>query len=74
MVQMKALMITLAVLTLAGCTGCSTMDTVLTGLDAGCVDIEVDGYLTDSRADGRGVKVPEGTELTPELIDTLCGE
>lgn len=68
---MKALMITLAVLM---STGCSTVDTVLTGLDAGCVDVEVDGYFTDTRADGRGVKVPEGTELTPELIQTLCGE
>ena len=68
---MKALMITLAVLM---CTGCSTVDTVLTGLDAGCVDVEVDGYFTDTRADGRGVKVPEGTEVTPELIQTLCGE
>lgn len=57
---------------LAGCSGCSTMDTVLTGLDAGCVDVEVDGYFTDSRANGRGVKLPEGAELTPELVESLC--
>lgn len=60
------------VVALVGCSGCSTVDTVLTGLDAGCVDVEVDGYFTDSRANGRGVKVPEGTELTPELIANLC--
>lgn len=48
------------------------MDTVLTGLDAGCVDVEVDGYFTDSRANGRGVKLPEGAELTPELVESLC--
>ena len=71
---MKALMITLAVLALAGCTGCSTLETTMAELDAGCVDVEVDGYFTDSKANGRGVKVPEGTELTPELIQTLCGE
>ena len=68
---MKALMIALAVLM---CTGCSTMEATMAELDAGCVDVEVRGYLTDTRADGRGVKVPEGTELTPELIQTLCGE
>jgi hypothetical protein len=53
---------------------CSTLDTVLVGLDAGCVDIEVRGYVSSSRADGRGIKVPEGTEVTPELIETLCGK
>jgi uncharacterized membrane protein len=70
----RILIVSFMLMALAGCSGCSTVDTVLTGLDAGCVDVEMDGYFTDSKASGRGIKVPEGTEVTPALVETLCGK
>jgi hypothetical protein len=54
--------------------GCATDP--LKDVDYGCVDlnVEVEGYFTDSNADGRGrgVKVPEGETLSPELARILC--
>lgn len=47
---------------------CESVESVLSGVDYGCADI--DGYFTDSN--GRAIKVPDGVELTPELINELC--
>lgn len=54
--------------------GCSTTDTILQGVDAGCADIEIDGYFTDSRARGRIIKYPEGQTLDAEAIRELCNQ
>ena len=45
---------------------------VLDGADYICVTGSLDGLYTDSAANGRGVKVPEGETLTPELAEILC--
>lgn len=49
-------------------TSCSSLER----LDYVCVDVYADGPWTDSRAEGKGVKVPEGETLTPELAQILC--
>ena len=67
---MKLLALIAAGLTLVGCT--NTMQ-VLEGADYICVNGNLDGLYTDSGATGRGVKVPDGVELTPELLAALCG-
>ena len=66
---MKLALLAIAVLTMASCT--NTMK-VLEGADYVCVSGEFDGLYTDSAANGRGVKVPEGETLTPELAEILC--
>lgn len=43
-------------------------------LDYVCVDVDSAGALTGTRAKGKGVKLPEGETLTPELAQILCGE
>lgn len=43
-------------------------------LDYVCVDVVATGPMTGTRADGKGVKLPEGETLTPELAQILCGE
>ncbi len=48
--------------------GCTSVENILSGVDYGCADI--DGYFTDSN--GKAIKVPDGIELTPELIQALC--
>lgn len=53
-------------------TGCANTMKVLEGADYVCVTGDLDGYFTDSRANGRGVKVPDGETLTPELAEVLC--
>lgn len=55
-------------ISLSALTGCTSAENILSGIDYGCADI--DGYFTDSN--GRAIKVPEGTELTPELVAALC--
>lgn len=49
-------------------TGCSSLER----LDYVCVDITATGPMTGTRADGKGVKLPEGEKLTPELAAVLC--
>lgn len=66
---MKLLAIIAAAIMLASCT--NTMQ-VLDGADYICVTGNLDGLYTDSAANGRGVKVPEGETLTPELAEILC--
>jgi len=67
---MKALVTIASALALVGCT--STMQ-VLEGADYVCVNGNLDGMYTDSGATGRGIKVPDGFELTPDMITALCG-
>lgn len=52
--------------------GCSSTLKVLDGADYVCITGNLDGYFTDSGAEGRGIKVPEGETLTPELVAALC--
>lgn len=49
-------------------TSCSSLER----LDYVCVDVTATGPMTGTRADGKGVKVPEGEVLTPELAEILC--
>lgn len=63
------LAILVAVLSLAGCT--NTMQ-VLEGADYVCVTGDMTGRWTGSQIDGRGVKMPDGEILTPELAEVLC--
>ena len=65
-------MIVLGTICLVLLTGCANTMKVLDGADAACADVELFGYMTDSRARGRILKLPEGQELTPELAETLC--
>ena len=53
-------------------TGCTNTMQVLEGADYVCINGNLDGFYTDSGATGRGLKVPEGVELTPELLEALC--
>ena len=64
-------MVGLCALSLA-ITGCTNTMQVLEGADYVCVNGNLDGMYTDSGATGRGVKVPDGVELTPELLVALC--
>jgi hypothetical protein len=52
--------------------GCSTTESVLTGLDYACVDVQVDGPWTDSGVQGRGIKIPNGESLTADTVEALC--
>jgi hypothetical protein len=65
-------LIVVATICLVLLTGCANTMKVLEGADAACADVEIDGYLTDSRARGRIVKLPEGQQLTPQLAEVLC--
>lgn len=51
-------------------TGCSSLER----LDYVCVDVDTAGAITGTRATGKGVKLPEGETLTPELAAVLCGD
>ena len=64
-----AIVLILSVISLSGCQ--STL-AVLDGADAASADVNVDGFFTDSRATGRILKVPEGTEVNQALIAALC--
>jgi hypothetical protein len=66
---MKLLALIAAVMALTGCTNSMKL---LDGADYVCITGELDGFYTDSGANGRGVKVPEGETLTPELAEILC--
>lgn len=65
---MKAITL-LTVLLLSGCV--NTME-LLDGADYVCITGDVTGRWTGSRVDGRGVKMPDGEALTPELAEVLC--
>lgn len=62
----------LLILSLLSITGCANTMKLMEGADYVCVTGNVDGFYTDSAARGRGVKVPEGETLTPELAEVLC--
>jgi hypothetical protein len=51
-------------------TSCSSLER----LDYVCVDVIATGPMTGTRADGKGIKIPEGETLTPELAAILCGD
>jgi hypothetical protein len=53
-------------------TGCANTMKILEGADYVCITGDVVGRWTGSRLDGRGVKVPEGEVLTPELVEAIC--
>jgi hypothetical protein len=53
-------------------TGCANTMKVLESADYVCITGDVVGRWTGSRLDGRGVKVPEGEVLTPELVEAIC--
>jgi hypothetical protein len=59
----------LTILSVAFLTSCSSLER----LDYVCVDVYASGVMTGSHATGKGVKVPEGETLTPELAEVLCG-
>jgi hypothetical protein len=52
--------------------GCASTLKVLENADAACADVNLEGRFTDSRAVGRILKVPEGTEVNQALITALC--
>lgn len=52
--------------------GCMTTDQLMAESDYACLYINLDGPTTDSNASGRGIKVPDGVELTASLIETIC--
>lgn len=59
-------------LTILGLQGCESTERVLSGVDYACIDIQGDGYFTDSGIQGRGIVMPEGETLTPETVEALC--
>lgn len=52
--------------------GCMSLDKVIEQTDYACVGITLDGPTTDSTGRGLGIKVPDGEQLTPELMALLC--
>jgi hypothetical protein len=52
--------------------GCMTTDQLIEQMDYSCINLTIDGPTTDSSASGRGIKVPDGIELTPALLETIC--
>jgi hypothetical protein len=65
---MKMLMLGLALIL----PGCGNTMQLLEGADYVCITGDVVGRWTGTRVDGRGVKVPEGETLTPELAEVIC--
>ena len=63
---------TILVISLLALTGCANTLRVLEGADYVCITGNLDGFYTDSGAEGRGIKVPAGETLTPELAEVLC--
>lgn len=63
------MLLALPVIALTSCT--NTMK-VLDGADYICINGELSGIYTGSGAVGRGLKIPDGVELTPELLEALC--
>jgi hypothetical protein len=61
-----------ALIALLSLTGCMTTDKALENTDYACIRVNVDGPTTDSSAAAQGIKVPDGVELTPELLDLMC--
>jgi hypothetical protein len=68
----KLLLVAVLIAVVLTMTGCESTQTILSGLDYACIDIQGDGYFTDSGLQGRGIVVPEGETLTPETVEALC--
>lgn len=62
----------ITVLSLLIVSGCQNTMDMLAGTDYICVTGDITGRWTGSQIDGRGVKVPDGETLTPELVESLC--
>lgn len=52
--------------------GCANTLKLLDGADYVCITGDMVGRWTGTRIDGRGVKIPDGETLTPELAEVLC--
>lgn len=52
--------------------GCASVEKTLGAVDYACVDIDVNPHTSDSGMMGRGLVLPEGETLTPEVVDLLC--
>jgi branched-subunit amino acid aminotransferase/4-amino-4-deoxychorismate lyase len=66
--QMKYLLIAITLLTAS----CSTTVSLLQSADYVCITGTIRGVITSTTVDGRGIKLPKGETLTPELAETLC--
>lgn len=64
--------VTTCIILLMTLTACTNTMNMLENADYICVTGQIDGSFTDSAANGRGIKVPEGESLTPELAEILC--
>jgi hypothetical protein len=53
-------------------TNCTNTMQALEGADYVCINGEISGIYTGSGAVGRGLKIPDGVVLTPELLEALC--
>lgn len=62
----------LILMTAIALTSCTNTMKVLDGADYICINGELSGIYTGSGAVGRGLKIPEGVVLTPELLEALC--
>jgi len=62
----------LILMTAIALTSCTNTMKVLDGADYICINGELSGIYTGSGAVGRGLKIPDGVELTPELLEALC--
>lgn len=69
---MKAIKVMLVASMLTLLPACTNTVKVLEGADYVCVQGDIVGRWTGSQFDGKGIKVPEGVEATPELIETIC--
>lgn len=64
--------VTLAGAALLSLASCMSVDTALRETTYSCVSVTLDGPTTDSTAFARGVKVPDGVELTADLLGLIC--
>lgn len=62
----------LILITAIALTSCTNTMKVLDGADYICINGELSGIYTGSGAVGRGLKIPDGVVLTPELLEALC--
>ncbi len=62
----------LILMTAIALTSCTNTMKVLDGADYICINGELSGIYTGSGAVGRGLKIPEGVVLTPDLLEALC--
>jgi hypothetical protein len=62
----------LIILSALALTSCANTMQALEGADYVCINGEISGIYTGSGAVGRGLKIPDGVVLTPELLEALC--